>query len=55
MHHAKDKRVSVLDRVNDDILPHGHTAASGAEIVIAGTSNVGEAGKHEKAFCDGVD
>jgi len=45
MHDAKDQRVLFLDIVNDDILPHGHAAASGAEIFVAGTSDIGEAGK----------
>ena len=48
MHDAKDKRVLVFDTVNDDIFPHGHAAVSGAEIFIAGTSDIGKAGKHEK-------
>ena len=48
MHDAKDKRVLVFDTVNDDIFPHGQGAASGTEIFIAGTSDIGKAGKHKK-------
>jgi hypothetical protein len=55
MHDAKDKHVHVFNTVNDDILPHCHAAASGAEIVIAGTSDIGEARQHEKAVGEGVD
>jgi hypothetical protein len=54
MDDAKDKHVLVLNTVDDDILTHRHAAASGAEIVIAGTSDIGEAGKHEKTASDGV-
>jgi hypothetical protein len=52
---AKDKYFHVFNTVNDDILPHSHAAASGAEIVIAGTSDIGEARQHEKAVGEGVD
>jgi len=55
MHDAKDKHVHVFNTVNDDILPHCYAAASGAEIVIAGTSDLGEARQHEKAVDEGVD
>ena len=55
MYDAKDKHVLVFDTVNDDILPHSHAASSGAEIVIAGTSDIGEARQHEKAVGEGVD
>src|SRR5208282_6516825 len=52
MYEAKDKHFHVFNTVNDDILPHSHAAASGAEIVIAGTSDVGEAREHEKAVAE---
>jgi hypothetical protein len=52
---AKDEHFLVFNTVNDDILPHSHAAASGAEIVIAGTSDIGEARQHEKAVGEGVD
>jgi hypothetical protein len=55
MYDAKDQHVLVLNTVNDDILPHSHVAAPGAEIVIAGTSDIGEARQHEKAVGEGVD
>jgi hypothetical protein len=54
MYDAKDKHILVFNTVNDDILPHSHASASGAEIVIAGTSDVGEARQHEKTVGDGV-
>ncbi|MFZ0963865.1 MAG: hypothetical protein WAO35_23625 [Terriglobia bacterium] len=54
MYDAKDKHVLVFDTVNDDILPHRHAAASGTEIVIAGTSDIGEARRHEQAVGEGV-
>jgi len=54
MYDAKDKHVLVFDAVNDDIPPHRHAAASGAEIVIAGTSDIGEARQHEEAVGEGV-
>ena len=54
MDNAKDKHVLVFNTVDDDILAHRQAAASGAEIVIAGASGIGKAGKHEKTVCDGV-
>ncbi|MGD0010820.1 MAG: hypothetical protein ABSE93_20040 [Terriglobia bacterium] len=54
MDDAKDKHVLVFNTVKDDILPHSHAAASDAEFVIAGTSDIGEARKHEKTVGDGV-
>ena len=42
MHNTQDKRVSVFHAVNDNIVPYGHTAASGAKIFLAGTSDIGE-------------
>jgi hypothetical protein len=55
MYDAKDKYFHVFNTVNDDILPHSQAAASGAEIVIAGTSDIGEARQHEKAVGAGLD
>ncbi len=55
MHNTQDKHVPVFNTVNDDIFAHDRAAASGTEILIAGTSDVGEAGKDKKSVCDGVD
>jgi hypothetical protein len=55
MHNTQDKSILVFDTVNDDIFPNGHAAASGAEIFIAGTSEIEEAGEDEETVCDGVD
>jgi len=48
MYDAKHKHVLVFDTVNEDILPHSHAAASGAEIVIAGTSDIGKPASMKK-------
>ena len=55
MYDAKDKHFHVFKTLNDDILPHSYAAASGAEIVIAGTCDVGEARQHEKTVGEAVD
>ncbi len=55
MYDAKDKHFPVFNTVNDDILSHSQAAASGAEIVIVGTPDIGEARQHEKAVGEGVD
>ena len=43
MHNTQDKHVPVFNTVNDDIFAHDHAAASGTEILIAATSDMGEA------------
>ena len=55
MHDAKDKRVLVFDAVHNKYFPHGQAAVSGAEIFLAGTTDIGEAGEREETVCDGVD
>jgi hypothetical protein len=55
MHDAKDKRVFVFEAVNDDVFAHGKAAVSRAEIILAGTSDIGKAGKREKTVRDSVD
>jgi hypothetical protein len=42
MHHAEDKNVLTIDTVDDDVLTHAGAARPGAEIFIAGSSNIGE-------------
>lgn len=55
MHDAKDKRALVFDAVHNHALPHGQAAVSGAEVFLAGTTDIGEAGEREETVCDGVD
>ena len=47
----KDKRVLVLDAVHNHVLTLGQTAISGAEILITGTPDIGEAGKLDETGC----
>jgi len=51
----KDKRALVFDAVHNHAFPHGQAAVSGAEIFLAGTTDIGEAGEREETVCDGVD
>jgi hypothetical protein len=55
MHDAKDQRGLVFHDVHNHVFPHGEAALTGAEVFLAGTSNIGEAGKREETVCDGVD
>jgi hypothetical protein len=55
MYNPKDKRVPIFDTVDDNVLSHGHAAASGAKIFLAGTADIGETADHEKTVRDGVD
>jgi hypothetical protein len=55
MHNTQDKHVPVFNTVNNDIFAHDHAPASGTEILIAGTSDMGETGKDKKSVCDGAD
>jgi hypothetical protein len=54
MHDAKNKRVLVFDAVHNHVFPYGQAAIAGAEIFLAGTSDIGEAGNGVKTICDGV-
>jgi hypothetical protein len=45
MHDTQDKRVLVVNTVNDDIFAHGQAAASRTEIFISGASDIKEAGE----------
>jgi hypothetical protein len=55
MHDPKDKRVFLLNAVNYHVFAPGKAAVSGAEIVLAGTSDIGKAGKRVKTVCDSFD
>ena len=45
MHDAKDKRALVFHAVQNHVFPHDEAAVTGAEVFLAGTTNIGEAGK----------
>jgi hypothetical protein len=55
MDDAKDKQVMVFDAAHNHIFSHGQAAASGAEIFLAGTTDIRETRKREETVCDGVD
>jgi hypothetical protein len=55
MHNTQDKHVPIFNTVNDDIFAHNRAAASGTEILIAGTSDMGETGKDKESVCDRID
>jgi hypothetical protein len=43
---SKNEDIVGFDAIYDNVFPHGEAAAPEAEIFIAGTPHVGEAGKH---------
>jgi hypothetical protein len=50
----KNEDIVGFDAVDDNVLTDGEAAAPEAEIFIAGTPHVGEAGKQNETGCDGV-
>lgn len=54
MHHAENMNVLTIDTVDDDVLTHGGAAQPGAEIFIAGSSNIGEVGQKIETVGDRV-
>ena len=44
-----------FDAVEDNVFTDGEAAAPEAEIFIAGTPNLEEAGKQNETICDGAD
>jgi hypothetical protein len=55
MHHAENKNVMTIDTVDDDVLTHAGAPHSSAEILIAGSSNIGEVGQQIETAGDSVD
>src|SRR6266478_4071727 len=55
MNDAKDKLAFVFHAVHNHVFAHGQAAVSGAEIFLARTSDIGEAGKRVKTLGNGVD
>jgi hypothetical protein len=54
MHDAKDQRGFVFYDAHNHVFPHGEAAVTGSEVFLAGTSNIGEAGKREETVCDEI-
>jgi hypothetical protein len=50
----KNEDIVGFDAVDDNVFTHAEAAAPEAEIFIAGTPHVGEAGKQNETVCDGV-
>jgi hypothetical protein len=50
----KNEDIVGFDAIDDNVLTHGEAAAPEAEILIAGPSHVGEAGKQNETVRDGV-
>ena len=48
MRDTKDKHVLAFKAVHDDVLAHSHASASNPKIFIAGTADIGKAGKEKK-------
>src|ERR1039458_3646923 len=48
MNHAKNENVLAFDAINDNVLTHGEAARPDAEIVVADTSRVREAGEEKE-------
>lgn len=55
MNDAQDKHVLVFNTVHNGIFTNGKASVCGAEIFLAGTSHIGEAGKREETVRNGVD
>ena len=54
MHHAQNKNVLTIDTVDDDVLTDTGAARPNTEILIAGSSNVGEVRQKQETAGDRV-